>query len=228
MERPQRKSEGSPNQQEDEADDQADVLARTCDRSGGGLISAKRSDRALTSGLELPNEPGAIYVLTDAAPGRRALERGSSVFRAGRPVVGCCCTALMASPFDRSSRRSRPPLRSQVRARTSGLIIGLVFLLVGLAFKISAVPFHMWTPDVYEGAPTPVTAFFCRSAQGCGRGAADAGGIRRLSRHRAAVAAGPSPRWPSPRWASEPSPPSVRPTSSGCWLIPQSATSATC
>src|SRR5262249_36520521 len=41
-----------------------------------------------------------------------------------------------------------------------GLIVGLVFLLVGLAFKISAVPFHMWTPDVYEGAPTPVTAFF--------------------------------------------------------------------
>lgn len=41
-----------------------------------------------------------------------------------------------------------------------GLIIGLVFLLVGIAFKISAVPFHMWTPDVYEGAPTPITAFF--------------------------------------------------------------------
>ncbi len=41
-----------------------------------------------------------------------------------------------------------------------GLIIGLVFLLVGIAFKVSAVPFHMWTPDVYEGAPTPVTAFF--------------------------------------------------------------------
>ena len=40
------------------------------------------------------------------------------------------------------------------------LIFGLVFLLVGLAFKVSAVPFHMWTPDVYEGAPTPVTAFF--------------------------------------------------------------------
>ena len=41
-----------------------------------------------------------------------------------------------------------------------GLIFGLVFLFVGLAFKISAVPFHMWTPDVYEGAPTPVAAFF--------------------------------------------------------------------
>ena len=41
-----------------------------------------------------------------------------------------------------------------------GLIVGLVFLMVGLAFKVSAVPFHMWTPDVSEGAPTPVTAFF--------------------------------------------------------------------
>ena len=41
-----------------------------------------------------------------------------------------------------------------------GVIVGLVFVVAGLAFKISAVPFHMWTPDVYQGAPTPVTAFF--------------------------------------------------------------------
>jgi NADH-quinone oxidoreductase subunit N len=41
-----------------------------------------------------------------------------------------------------------------------GVIIGVVFVVAGLAFKVSAVPFHMWTPDVYEGAPTPVTAFF--------------------------------------------------------------------
>ena len=41
-----------------------------------------------------------------------------------------------------------------------GLVICIVFILAGLAFKVSAVPFHMWTPDVYEGAPTPVTAFF--------------------------------------------------------------------
>ncbi len=40
-----------------------------------------------------------------------------------------------------------------------GLVVGLVFIVAGLAFKVSAVPFHMWTPDVYEGAPTPVTAF---------------------------------------------------------------------
>ena len=44
--------------------------------------------------------------------------------------------------------------------RSLGLIFGLVFLMAGIAFKISAVPFHMWTPDVYEGAPSPVTAFF--------------------------------------------------------------------
>src|SRR5271156_6245878 len=43
---------------------------------------------------------------------------------------------------------------------SSGLIVGLVFIIAGLAFKTSAVPFHMWTPDVYEGAPTPVSAFF--------------------------------------------------------------------
>ncbi len=41
-----------------------------------------------------------------------------------------------------------------------GVVFGLVFVLAGLAFKVSAAPFHMWTPDVYEGAPTPVTAFF--------------------------------------------------------------------
>ena len=41
-----------------------------------------------------------------------------------------------------------------------GLLLGLVFLSTGLAFKVSAAPFHMWTPDVYQGAPTPVTAFF--------------------------------------------------------------------
>ncbi|MCB1681970.1 MAG: NADH-quinone oxidoreductase subunit NuoN [Alphaproteobacteria bacterium] len=49
---------------------------------------------------------------------------------------------------------------SQAQAHSPGVTIGLAFLLAGLAFKISAVPFHMWTPDVYQGAPTSVTAFF--------------------------------------------------------------------
>jgi len=49
-----------------------------------------------------------------------------------------------------------------------GLIFGLVFLFVGFCFKISAVPFHMWAPDVYEGAPTPVTAFFAAAPKVAG------------------------------------------------------------
>jgi NADH-quinone oxidoreductase subunit N len=54
----------------------------------------------------------------------------------------------------------QPIAAALVEGRSLGLVVGLVFVLAGLAFKISAVPFHMWTPDVYEGAPTPVTAFF--------------------------------------------------------------------
>src|SRR5664279_4042896 len=51
-------------------------------------------------------------------------------------------------------------IAAAVKTGSVGIVFGLVFLLAGLCFKISAVPFHMWTPDVYEGAPTPVTAFF--------------------------------------------------------------------
>src|SRR3954447_13065162 len=51
-------------------------------------------------------------------------------------------------------------IAAAVKTGSVGIVFGLVFLLAGLCFKVSAVPFHMWTPDVYEGAPTPVTAFF--------------------------------------------------------------------
>ena len=49
---------------------------------------------------------------------------------------------------------------AQAGETSLGLLFGIVFLIAGMAFKVSAVPFHMWTPDVYEGSPTPVTAFF--------------------------------------------------------------------
>src|SRR6201987_1282331 len=51
-------------------------------------------------------------------------------------------------------------IAAAVTTGSVGIVFGLVFLLAGLCFKVSAVPFHIWTPDVYEGAPTPVTAFF--------------------------------------------------------------------
>ncbi len=51
-------------------------------------------------------------------------------------------------------------IATEAKSGSIGILFGMVFLLAGLCFKVSAVPFHMWTPDVYEGAPTPVTAFF--------------------------------------------------------------------
>jgi NADH-quinone oxidoreductase subunit N len=96
-------------------------------------------------------------------PHRRALGRGGpQIFRARRarqrhPALRHFAALRLHrhDEFDRHRRR----LRAR-GAPSLGLLFGLVFLLAGLAFKISAVPFHMWTPDVYEGAPTPVTAFF--------------------------------------------------------------------
>ena len=63
-----------------------------------------------------------------------------------------------------------------------GLIFGLVFLFAGFCFKVSAVPFHMWTPDVYEGAPTPVTAFFAAAPKVAGIAMFVRATHRRLSR----------------------------------------------
>jgi NADH:ubiquinone oxidoreductase subunit 2 (subunit N) len=97
--------------------------------------------------------------------------------------------------------------------RSLGLIFG-IFMLAGVAFKISAVPFHMWTPDVYEGAPTPVTAFFARRPK-------VAAMALMVPRHHLAfppivlqTGSRSSSSSRSPRWRSAPSPRSARRTSS--------------
>ncbi len=100
-------------------------------------------------------------------------------------------------------------------AAASASIFGLVFLFAGFCFKISAVPFHMWTPDVYEGAPTPVTAFFAAAPKVAGIAMFVRAAIDGVSRHRAAVAADRRVRRRSPRWCSAPSRPSASATSSG-------------
>ena len=69
-----------------------------------------------------------------------------------------------------------------------GVLFGLVFVLAGLAFKISAVPFHMWTPDVYEGAPTPVTTFFATAPKVAAMAVLVRSHGHRLSRHRRRLA----------------------------------------
>ena len=79
--------------------------------------------------------------------------------------------------------------QGQPATQNIGLIVGLVFLMVGLAFKISAVPFHMWTPDVYEGAPTPVTAFFAAAPKLAAFSLLVRTLLMGLPRHRDAMAA---------------------------------------
>jgi NADH-quinone oxidoreductase subunit N len=123
--------------------------------SAGDLI-------ALFLGLELQSL--ALYVV--AAIRRdsvRSSEAGLKYFvlgslSSGMLLYGCSLIYGFTGSVDFSviARAAAGQSAGQV----IGLTIGLVFLLVGIAFKIAAVPFHMWTPDVYEGAPTPVTAFF--------------------------------------------------------------------
>ena len=107
-------------------------------------------------------EPGALRLAAFHRDRLRSTEAGLKYFVLGALVVGHAALRRLAGlrlhRHDRL-RRSRQLLAGAAAAR-SACVIGLVFVVAGLAFKIAAVPFHMWTPDVYEGAPTPVTAFF--------------------------------------------------------------------
>ena len=115
---------------------------------------------ALYVGLELQSL--ALYVV--AAFDRRSArssEAGLKYFVLGALSSGMLLYgASLIYGFTGSTLFTAIAAAVQPSGANLGLIFGLVFLMTGFAFKISAVPFHMWTPDVYEGAPTPVTAFF--------------------------------------------------------------------
>jgi len=115
---------------------------------------------SLYIGLELQSL--ALYVV--AAMKResaRATEAGLKYFVLGALSSGMLLYgASMVYGFTGHTQLDKIAEVIALGDRSIGLVFGLVFLLTGVAFKISAVPFHMWTPDVYEGAPTPVTAFF--------------------------------------------------------------------
>src|SRR6202046_4568078 len=113
---------------------------------------------ALYLGLELMSL--ALYVV--AAYHRdnaRASEAGLKYF-----VLGALSSGMLlygaSLVYGFTGTVSFAGIATEVKTGSIGIVFGLVFLLAGLCFKVSAVPFHMWTPDVYEGAPTPVTAFF--------------------------------------------------------------------
>ncbi len=115
---------------------------------------------ALYVGLELQSL--SLYVVAafkrDSA---RSAEAGLKYFVLGALSSGMLLYgASLVYGFTGSTSFAVIAAAVQPSGANLGLIFGLVFLMAGFAFKISAVPFHMWTPDVYEGAPTPVTAFF--------------------------------------------------------------------
>ncbi len=115
---------------------------------------------SLYIGLELQNL--ALYVIASFQRDvTRSSEAGLKYFVLGALSSGMLLYgASMVYGFAGSTNFDTLAHTLDASNVSIGLIIGIVFVAVGLAFKVSAVPFHMWTPDVYEGAPTPATAFF--------------------------------------------------------------------
>ena len=111
--------------------------------------------------------------------------------------------------------------------RNDALVLaGTALLLVGLGFKVAAVPFHVWTPDVYQGAPTPVTALDGLGRQGRRVRRARCASWWWRCRSTATTGDRSCGHWRSSRWSSAPCSPSCRPTSSGCSPTRRSTTPA--
>ena len=126
----------------------------------GMMVMVSAGDlMALYMGLELQSL--ALYVVASLRrDSLKSTEAGLKYF-----VLGALSSGLLLYGASLTYGFAGTTLFSGIIASTAdgvslGLLFGVVFLLSGFAFKISAAPFHMWTPDVYEGSPTPVTAFF--------------------------------------------------------------------
>ncbi|CAN5374866.1 NADH-quinone oxidoreductase subunit NuoN [soil metagenome] len=132
------------------------ILLSAC---GMGMMVSAGDLLVLYVGLELQSL--AAYVLASfMRRDTRSAEAGLKYF-----VLGALASGILLYGISLVYGFSGSTLFAQIATaygagHSLGLTFGLVFVFAGLAFKISAVPFHMWTPDVYEGAPTPVTAFF--------------------------------------------------------------------
>lgn len=127
--------------------------------AGMGMMVSAGDMLTLYVGLELQSL--AAYVLASfMRRDTRSAEAGLKYF-----VLGALASGILLYGISLVYGFSGTTLFSGIAQayagpQSLGLLFGLVFVFAGIAFKISAVPFHMWTPDVYEGAPTPVTAFF--------------------------------------------------------------------
>jgi len=122
---------------------------------------------ALYLGLELLSLSSYVIAAFDR-DNVRSTEAGLKYF-----VLGALSSGMLlygaSLVYGFTGSVSFPVIASTLQGNVGGgVIFGLVFVAAGIAFKISAVPFHMWTPDVYEGSPTPVTAFFAAAPKMAG------------------------------------------------------------
>jgi NADH-quinone oxidoreductase subunit N len=133
------------------------------------LMISANSLLALYIGLELHSLP--LYVMTAFHRDQtRSTEAGLKYFVLGALASGLLlygCTLVYGFTGTLSFEGLAQAFRAEGAGASisTGALIGLVFIAAGLAFKLAAVPFHMWTPDVYEGAPTPVTAFLAAASK---------------------------------------------------------------
>lgn len=126
---------------------------------GMGIMVSANDLVTLYIGLEL-NSLAAYVLASFARNDGRSVEAGLKYFVLGALASGILLFGMSLLYGFTGSTNFDMIGKAMAGDIGMGLLFGLVFVLSGLAFKISAAPFHMWTPDVYEGAPTPVTAFF--------------------------------------------------------------------
>ncbi len=135
--------------------------------STAGMMLTISANDLISLYLALEFQSLALYVVAAFHRDRlRSTEAGLKYF-----VLGVLSSGLLlygsSLVYGYTGATLFPQIAEAVRAHGApiGFVFGLVFVLAGLAFKIAAVPFHMWTPDVYEGSPTPVTAYFAAAAK---------------------------------------------------------------
>ncbi len=135
--------------------------------STAGMMLTISANDLISLYLALEFQSLALYVLAAFRRDKlRSTEAGLKYF-----VLGALSSGLLlygsSLVYGYTGATLFPQIAEAVRAHGApiGFVFGLVFILAGLAFKIAAVPFHMWTPDVYEGSPTPVTAYFAAAAK---------------------------------------------------------------
>ncbi len=129
---------------------------------GMGIMASARDLMTLYVGLEL-NSLAAYVLASFMRTDDRSSEAGLKYFVLGALASGILLYGISLLYGFTGTTDFAGVATAMGGELNIGLIFGIVFVIAGLAFKISAVPFHMWTPDVYEGAPTPVTAF-CATA----------------------------------------------------------------